>query len=83
MPPGSLRNLDEGDQGAAILDGIALAIAQLRAQPSRYRRAILLLSETIDQGSKTTLDEALRLISDTNTADVQLRLFQYTVCRLP
>jgi hypothetical protein len=44
-----------------------LAIAQLRAQPTRYRRAILLLSETIDQGSKTTLDEALRLISDTNT----------------
>lgn len=63
-----LAGLNEGDQGAAILDGIALAIAQLRAQPTRYRRAILLLSETIDQGSKTTLDEALRLISDTNTA---------------
>ena len=63
-----LASLNEGDQGAAILDGIALAIAQLRAQPTRYRRAILLLSETIDQGSKTTLDEALRLISDSNTA---------------
>ena len=63
-----LASLGEGDQGAAILDGIALAIARLRAQPMRYRRAILLLSETIDQGSKTTLDEALRLISDTNTA---------------
>jgi hypothetical protein len=60
--------LNEGDQGAAILDGIALAVSQLRAQPTRYRRAILLLSETIDQGSKTTLDEALRLISDTNTS---------------
>jgi VWFA-related protein len=56
-----------GDPGAAILDGIALAAAQLRKQPPRYRRAILLLSETIDQGSKTTLNEALRLISDTNT----------------
>jgi VWFA-related protein len=63
-----LESLSEGDQGAAILDGIAFAIEQLRAQPTRYRRAILLLSETIDQGSKTTLDEALRLISDTNTA---------------
>lgn len=62
-----LANLDAGDQGAAILDGIALAAAQLRKQPLRYRRAILLLSETIDQGSKTKLDEALRLISDTNT----------------
>jgi len=63
-----LANLEEGDRGAAILDGIGLAIAQLRTEPARYRRAILLLSETIDQGSKTTLDEALRLISDTNTA---------------
>jgi VWFA-related protein len=63
-----LARLNEGDQGAAILDGIVLAITQLRAQPTRYRRAILLLSETIDQGSKTRLDEALRLISDTNTA---------------
>ncbi len=44
-----------------------MAVRQLRAQPVRYRRAILLLSETIDQGSETTLDEALRLISDTNT----------------
>jgi VWFA-related protein len=62
-----LGNLDPGDQGAAILDGIALAVAQLRTQPTNYRRAILLLSETIDQGSKTTLTEALRLVSDTNT----------------
>jgi VWFA-related protein len=63
-----LASLEEGDHGAAILDGIALAIAQLKTEPARYRRSILLLSETIDQGSKTTLDEALRLISDTNTA---------------
>ena len=62
-----LVTLSEGDQGAAILDGVAFAVAQLRTQPTRYRRAILLLSETIEQGSKTTLDEALRLTSDTNT----------------
>ncbi|SPE41372.1 hypothetical protein SBA3_4260012 [Candidatus Sulfopaludibacter sp. SbA3] len=62
-----LATLREGDPGGAILDGVAFGVAQLRAQPSRYRRAILLLSETVDQGSKTTLSEALRLISDTNT----------------
>jgi VWFA-related protein len=62
-----LASLREGDLGAAILDGVAFAVAQLREQPTRYRRAILLLSETVDQGSKTTLGEALRLISDTNT----------------
>jgi VWFA-related protein len=62
-----LANLQEGDPGAAVLDGVAFAVAQLRAQPTRYRRAILLLSETVDQGSTTTLEEALRLISNTNT----------------
>src|SRR3984957_19955297 len=62
-----LANLREGDSGGAILDGVAFAVAQLLAQPTRFRRAILLLSETIDHGSKTTLSEALRLISDTNT----------------
>lgn len=63
-----LATLSEGEQGVAILDGVAFAVAQLREQPTRYRRAILLLSETVDQGSKTTLDDALRLTSDTNTA---------------
>lgn len=62
-----LNDLRPGNQGAAILDALAFAIAQLRAAPPNYRRAILLLSETLDQGSSTTLDEALRLISDTNT----------------
>lgn len=62
-----LAALRKGDSGGAILDGVAFAVAQLRAQPTGYRRAIVLLSETIDQGSKTTLGEALRLISDTNT----------------
>jgi VWFA-related protein len=63
-----LSSLREGDPGAAILDAVAFAVAQLRTQPASYRRAILLLSETIDQGSSTTLSEALRLISNTNTA---------------
>jgi len=64
----TLAHLDRGNQGAAILDAIAFAVEQLRTQPAEYRRAILLLSETVDQGSKIKLDEALRLISDSNTA---------------
>jgi VWFA-related protein len=63
-----LSSLSEGDQGTAILDSVAFAVAQLQTQPANHRRAILLLSETIDHGSKTTLNEALRLISNTNTA---------------
>lgn len=64
----ALGHLPRGDQKAAILDSLAFAVDELRAEPAEYRRAILLLSETIDQGSKTTLTEALRQISDTNTA---------------
>jgi VWFA-related protein len=63
-----LANLQPGDNEAAILDAVAFAIAQLREQPSRFRRAILLLSETVDQSSTTSLGDALRLIGTTNTA---------------
>jgi VWFA-related protein len=62
-----LNNLQPGNRGAAILDGVAFAVAQLRQQPANYRHAILLFSETLDQDSDTTLAEALRLISNTNT----------------
>jgi VWFA-related protein len=62
-----IDNLQPGDQGANILDAVAYAVQQLRDMPPRYRRAILLISETIDQGSATKLGEAVRLISDTNT----------------
>jgi VWFA-related protein len=64
----SLDTLDAGDKGAAVLDSIAYAVDLLSKQPTTYRRAILLLSETIDQGSNTTLVDALHAISDTNTA---------------
>ena len=58
---------DNGDNGAAILDSIGFAVDLLRKQPAEYRRAILLVSETNDHGSKLRLDDALREISDTNT----------------
>jgi VWFA-related protein len=56
-----------GDSGAAILDSLDFSIDLLRNQPPQYRRAILLVSETLDAGSHLKLDEALRAISDTNT----------------
>ena len=59
---------DSGDKGAAILDSLGFSLDLLRKQPSEVRRAILLVSETNDHGSKLRLDEALREISDTNTA---------------
>jgi len=58
---------DNGDDGAAILDSLGFSVDLLRKQPPQYRRAILLMSESNDHGSKLRLDEALREISDTNT----------------
>ena len=59
---------NNGDDKAAILDSLNFSVDLLRKQPIQYRRAILLVSETLDRGSKTRLDEAVRAISDTNTA---------------
>ncbi len=63
----SLDILDPGDQQAAVLDAIVYAVNLLRQQPTTYRRAILLLSQTSDNGSQTSLVDALHAISDTNT----------------
>jgi VWFA-related protein len=64
----ALRDLEPGDKGAAILDGLKFSVDLLRTQPPLWRRAILLISETVDHGSQTTMEDALRAIGDTNTA---------------
>jgi VWFA-related protein len=66
--PGSVYDASSGDNGAAILDSLGFAVDLLRQQPDGYRRAILLISETLDRGSKLKLEDAVRAISDTNTA---------------
>ncbi|MGD0442692.1 MAG: VWA domain-containing protein [Edaphobacter sp.] len=65
--PLAIHDVALGDNGAAILDTLGFAVDLLRNQPPNYRRAILLISETLDRGSHLTLEEALRAISDTNT----------------
>jgi hypothetical protein len=59
--------LEEGDPGVAILDALNFGINLLREQPPAYRRAVLLFSETIDSGSQTSFEDALRAVDDTNT----------------
>jgi VWFA-related protein len=65
--PGSFHDLSTADNGAAILDALGLAVGLLRDQPVSNRRAILLVSETIDRGSALTVDDAVHDLSDTNT----------------
>ena len=63
-----MQSIRKGDDGAAILDGLAFSLRLLQRQPPTFRRAILLISEVVDHGSVTRIDEALRDVSETNTA---------------
>jgi len=65
--PLAVHNLSLGDNGAAILDALGFSVDLLRKQPHEYRRAILTISETLDRGSHTNLQAALRAVTDTNT----------------
>jgi VWFA-related protein len=63
----AMNRLDTGDSGAAILDALTYSIDMLRKMPRSYRRVIVMISETIDHGSRAKIDDALRAIDDTNT----------------
>jgi VWFA-related protein len=65
--PNPVHDVPLGDNGAAILDSLDYAVGLLRQQPIGYRRAILLISETLDRGSHTTVAQAVRDLTDTNT----------------
>lgn len=61
-------SMNPQDDGAAIFDGVAYALDLLKQQPSTMRRAILLISQPQDNGSKTRREDMIRSISETNTA---------------
>ncbi len=63
-----LNHIESGDNGASVLDAMSFATNLLRKQSPAYRRAILLISETLDQGSHIDLTQALHELSDTNTS---------------
>jgi VWFA-related protein len=65
--PLAVHNVALGDNGAAILDSLEYAVDLLRSKPIGYRRAILLISETLDRGSETSIEQAVRDITNTNT----------------
>jgi VWFA-related protein len=59
---------EQGDSGAAIFDGISYALDLLKKEPVSNRRAILLISQEHDSGSKTSMKETVRDLGETNTA---------------
>ena len=64
----AINQPDPGDSGAAIFDSLAYGLELLKKEPTRNRRAILLISQEHDNGSKTTLKEIVRDLGETNTA---------------
>jgi VWFA-related protein len=65
--PDPLHDKPLGDNGAAILDSLEYAVDMLRSMPGGYRRAVLMVSETLDRGSETTIAQAVRDLTVTNT----------------
>ena len=64
----SLKQLEPGDGGAAILDTISSAVNLLETQPKEFRRVLLLISEERDHGSKHT--KPAQLIQKIGRSDV-------------
>ncbi len=64
----AIARLNPGDNGAAILDALNFGIELLRKQPPLYRHVLMLFSETLDNGSYATLEDAIRAVDDTNTS---------------
>jgi VWFA-related protein len=64
----AINHPDQGDSGAAIFDGISFALDLLKKEPLSNRRAILLISQEHDNGSKTQMKDIVRDLGETNTA---------------
>ena len=56
-----------GDQGAAILDAISFGVGQLQHESGRYRRIVLLFSQSADSGSKISPQEAIKQLGEGST----------------
>jgi VWFA-related protein len=64
----AIDNPDVGDRGAAIFDSLEYGLDLLKKRAAGNRRAILLLSQGHDVGSKTALKDVVRDVGETNTA---------------
>jgi VWFA-related protein len=63
----SLRNLQPGDDGSAILDAVNYSVKLLETVPKDHKRVLLLISETRDHGSKTAkIEDVIRDVGDSN-----------------
>jgi VWFA-related protein len=64
----AIEHPDQGDGGAAIFDALGYGLELLKKEPAGNRRAILLISQERDDGSKTPMKEIVRDLGEANTA---------------
>ncbi|MGC2170670.1 MAG: VWA domain-containing protein [Candidatus Sulfotelmatobacter sp.] len=65
----NLKELQPGDDGAAILDAVDYSVKLLERTPQQRQRVLLLISETRDHGSHTAkVDEVVAEIGQSRTA---------------
>ncbi len=57
-----------GDDGAAILDAVDYVIELLQQEAGDFRRVVLLLSQSQDEGSRTSAEEVVRNLGKGNTS---------------
>ena len=63
-----LKDLQPGDDGAAILDAVDYSVKLLEKAPPGRQRVLLLISETRDHGSQTAkIDDVVAAIGQSNT----------------
>jgi VWFA-related protein len=62
----AVKQIRGGDGGAAILDTIHYCSGLLNKLPEGRRKVILIISETRDHGSKTSVNDVVTLIGDSN-----------------
>lgn len=72
-----------GEFHAASIDAVYFAIHLLKGRPTHYRRAILLISETRDHGSRSKLHEVAAELGITDTARELAALSGESLCNSP
>ena len=64
----TLKELQPGDAGAAILDAVDYSVKMLEKAPKERQRVLLLISETRDHGSQAKVEDVVAEIGQSNTA---------------
>jgi VWFA-related protein len=64
----TMKELEPGDGGAAILDAVDYSVKMLEQVPKERQRVLLLISETRDHGSAAKVEDVVAEIGQSSTA---------------